>query len=101
MKKIRTPTAVTSAVLTMVTIFFWVGFEVYRGLTVKPPPPVPVEIIKPLEPTLDTSLLDKLNQRLIVPDSDIDNVKPTQTLLPVFSTSTPSGTPTSTGSATL
>ncbi len=94
MKKIKTPTAVTSAGLTLITIFFWAAFEVYRALTIKIPPPVPKEIVNPLDPTLDTQVLNNLSQRLFFQEGDIGNLEVSSLV-----TATPIATPTATASA--
>ncbi len=102
MKKLKTPTAVTTAVLTLITIFFWAGFEVYRSLTVKPVPPVPAEIINPITPSLDTKTLNSLNQRIFLTDDQIGNT--TGTTAPISTvtpTLTPSPIPSSSPSATI
>lgn len=100
MKKIKTPTAVTTAVLTLITIFFWAGFEVYRTLTIKPAPTVPATIVNPLEPTLDTKTLDTIPQRLFLDDSQIGNTTLTA-VIPTPIPSTPTPLPTASISATL
>ena|SRR5260221_261252 len=85
MKKLKTPTAVTTGVLTLITIIFWAGFELYRAFTIKPTPTVPAEIMNPLDPSLDTKSLDGLGQKLFIPETQINNV--------VVGTSTPAPTP--------
>ncbi len=90
MKKAKTPTAVITAVLTLITIIFWVGFELYRALTFKPTPPVPQTIINPLDPTLDTKALQSLQQRMFLNDTEIGNTQATSTIpTPVSSPTTP------------
>lgn len=95
MKKSRTPTAVTSLVFTLITVFFWASFEVYRALTIKPEAPVPQPVIQPLDPTLDKELLGKLSGRLFFNESEIPNVRATGiTPAPTPTTvATPSATP--------
>lgn len=104
MKKLKTPTAVTTAVLTLITIFFWIAFEVYRSLTVKPTPPVPPEIIIALNPTLDSAALNKLQQRMHLSDTEIgNNTIPTSTPVATsapITESTVSATPAASESAT-
>src|SRR5258708_33500545 len=106
MKKLKTPTAVTTAVLTLITIFFWAGFEVYRSLTVKPVPTVAEAVIKPIDPSLDTNTLGKLQQRIFLTNDQIGNIQavteptatPQPTLLPQ-STVPPGATPFATSTA--
>lgn len=88
MKKLKTPTAVTTAVLTLITIFFWAGFEIYRAITAKPIPVVPAAVINPLDPTIDTKTLDNISQRLFFNENQINN------------TQTSNQTPTPTATAT-
>lgn len=73
-KKLKTPTLVTTAVLTLITVIFWVAFEVYRTLTTKPAPVVPAEIIAPLNPTLDEATLNKLKLRINLSDDEVGNL---------------------------
>ena len=112
MKKTKTPTLVTSAVLTLITVLFWAGFQVYRSLTVKPAPTVPSAILSPLDPTLDTASLDNIQSRIFLDDTQIGNnalqgtsVAATSTPIPVATVSaipvaSASATPVSTSSAT-
>jgi hypothetical protein len=99
MKKRKTPTAVTTAILTLITIFCWAGFEVYRSLTIKPIPPVPAEILNPLDPTLDTASLNSLNQRLFLNENEIGNNVATNAAIFATIAPLPSATPVSSASA--
>ncbi len=98
---IKTPAGVTLAIITLITIFFWIAFEVYRTLTVKPAPPVPTEIISPLNPALDVTALNKLQQRMYLSDDQIGNNTVTASIVPT-PTPPPAGgpTPSATQSAT-
>ncbi len=111
-KKLKTPTLVTTAVLTLITVIFWVAFEVYRTITHKPPPVVPEEIILPLNPTLDQNILNGLSKRINLGESEVGNLTaenqtptpvptPEVTEAPVATesatpTASPSGTPVAT-----
>lgn len=97
MRKPKTPTLVTTAILTLITVFFWAGFEVYRSLTIKPAPPVPEKILQPLDPNLDTKSLDEIQNRTFLTDDQIGTIS----VSPVASaSSTPSPIPVSSPSAT-
>src|SRR5258706_5954281 len=107
MKRLKTPKAVTTAVLTLITIFFWAGFEIYRSLTIKPTPTVTEAIINPVDPHLDINTLSTLNQRLFLNDSEIGNTEliviasPSPTEIPVETpTASQSATPIASESAT-
>jgi len=45
---------------TLITVLSWVGFEVYRAYTKPHIPEVIQKLLAPLDPTLDTQVLDKL-----------------------------------------
>lgn len=49
--------------MTLTTLASWVGFEVYRAYTEVPVPEVLQRHLQPLDPRLDTSTLDQLEQR--------------------------------------
>ena len=72
--RIKAPTTVTIAVLTAITVIFWVGFEVFRLATKKPEVVVPAEIIAPLSPTLDAEALVKLQKRVYLNEEEIGNI---------------------------
>lgn len=63
MKK-RLPSPVILAIMTTITTVSWVGFSVYRTLTKKPLPNVPVEILEPISPELDTNTLAQIAERV-------------------------------------
>lgn len=62
--KKTTPFLVKFAIMTLLTALVWVGFDVYRAFTQKPPPAVSPEILAPVDPTLDSATLDKLVNRV-------------------------------------
>ncbi|HWA52236.1 MAG TPA: hypothetical protein VG895_04230 [Patescibacteria group bacterium] len=91
--KAKKPGILITAILTLITVIFWTGFEVYHSLTTKPVPPVPQAIINPLDPTLDTKSLDAIQARNYLTDDQIGNteaVSETGTPIPSL---TPSPTP--------
>lgn len=71
MNKKNKPFIVKLLILSIITIIIWIGFEVYRAFTVKPSPPVPPEILSPINPILDQQALDELQNRLNLDDSEI------------------------------
>lgn len=94
-KKKKLPPIVQIAILTMVTTILWVGFEVYRAFTKEPAPVLASGALTPLDPTLDASSLNALQQRLYLSDQELTVVTPvpTPTAAPV-PTATASATPT-------
>ena len=71
MRKIKAPRLVTVAIMTTITIIFWVFFEVYEVLTTDPPVKVPPEILEPISATLDTEALSKIEQRVFFEEREI------------------------------
>ena len=69
------PKIVVFAVLTVITTFVWIGFEVYRTLTKDPSPSVPPEIIAELDPNLDTETLARLTQGVHLEESQIQDTE--------------------------
>jgi hypothetical protein len=75
MKKKKLPTIVQIAILTTITTIIWIAFDVYRALTFKPAPPLSVEIINSLDPNLDQSSLDKLQESIYLNEDEIANTE--------------------------
>lgn len=111
MKKTKIPSLVTIAILTAITIVFWVFFSAYRAFTTKPSPSVSENILQPLTPTLDTDALSKIQGRTFLSEQQIGGTiitgttpsatttpTPTPTTIPT-PTASPSATPTATASA--
>lgn len=110
--KSSVPKLVTIAVLTLITVVFWVFFGAYRALMKVPQLDVDEKILEPVNPTLDTNTLIRLESRIFIPEGEIEQLvgqveaqipspSPTPTAsatpLPTFGpTATPSATPTPT-----
>ncbi len=95
MKPPRPPRFVTLAIMTTITVIFWVFISVYKILTSQTEPSVGADILAPLNPTLDSSSLTEIRNSLYFNDSEISTLKtvveestPSPTPLP-----TPTGTP--------
>lgn len=63
MKKLNPPRLVTVAVFTTVTIIFWIFFSVYNILTTEAEVDIDQNLLKPIDPTLNTEVLNRLPQR--------------------------------------
>jgi hypothetical protein len=63
MKKPRAPRLVTTAITTTITIIFWIFFTLYQVFITKPAPSVEPELLEPINPTLNTDILDKIGNR--------------------------------------
>lgn len=106
MKKQKLPNIVSIAILTVITVFFWIGLDLYRALTIAPPPTVSPAVLAKLDPSLDQESLDKLQQRvynqsstssttvLRVPEGVDDLTTPTPSVVPL-----PTSSPVATASA--
>ncbi|MBI1863980.1 hypothetical protein HYS03_02100 [Candidatus Woesebacteria bacterium] len=92
--KRKIPGIVKTSFFTLITIVVWIAFEVIKIFMTKPPPSVPAEILSPIDPTLDTTVLGKLEQRVYISDEEIGNIKvATPTATPAIApTATPVGT---------
>lgn len=109
MKEIKkVPSIITIAVLTAVTIVFWIGFGVYRVFTDQPSEPVSADVLAPLTPTLDLAKLQLLEQRLYLQEGQIgetvlqsqESPQPTPTATPLASpTASPAASPTTSPTA--
>lgn len=64
MKRPSPPSILTVAVITTVTIIFWIFFSVYQILTSKPDVDIPAQLLKPINPTLNQEILSNLNEGL-------------------------------------
>lgn len=84
-EKKELPKLVVFAILTLITALSWVGFEIYRALTVKPDPVVPPEVILELNPELDLQTLEGLVNKVYLEDAEIGEtvlLTPGETLQP-------------------
>ncbi len=71
MNKKNSPTIVKLGILTVITTFIWIGFEVYRALSTEPEPIVSEETLAKVEPNLDTNEMDSLQQRIYINEENI------------------------------
>jgi hypothetical protein len=64
MKKKQLDRSITMVLIcTLITLAAWIGFQVYRAYSQVPLPEGIDKHLQPLEPTLETSVLDRLEQR--------------------------------------
>lgn len=74
MKKVSLPKPITILVLTLMTTVVWVGLSVYRAITVKPPATVSEDILKPLNPVIDASVIKQVESSIYFEESDIPEI---------------------------
>lgn len=93
MKKPSSPPLVKIAILTVITTFFWIAFEVYRALTLDNNPVLPPEILEPVDPNLDLSTLNQLPQRIHLNEDEIGDtvIISLNTNAPIPAESSPGG----------
>lgn len=58
--KNKLPSVITLIILTFITIIFWVSFNIYTVFTKKAPIVVSEEILLPLDPKLDTEIINQI-----------------------------------------
>ena len=64
MKKSKIPREIFFlAVFTAITVFTWIGLEVYQTLSKKKTPKIIQSQLKPLDPNLDTEVIEGLKKR--------------------------------------
>lgn len=91
MKKQKAPRLVTVAILTTVTLIFWVFFSLYNVLTSKPVIHVDSKLLDPLDPNLDRDTLGQLGERVFFEEQDVNfTAVPSITLEAPTPTETPS-----------
>ncbi len=77
MYKPKPPQLVTIAVITTITLIFWVFFGLYEILTKKTEVDVPPALLEELTPTLDTTTLNQIQNRLYFEEGQVDAIPKT------------------------
>lgn len=77
MKKEKTPTIISLAILTLITSFLWVFFSLYRVFIKKSDIKVSEEILEPLSPKLDSTIISEIEKRIFIEQNQVpDNIFP-------------------------
>jgi len=95
MKKNKTPSLVTIAILTTITVAVWITYSVYRVLTSKPEPSIPKEILEPFTASFNSKEIDKLQEKLYFAKEQTEGLPISSSLTP-----SPSSIPVASPSAT-
>ncbi len=66
----------TLAVLTVITVFTWIGLEVFRTLSHADPVKIPQDQLEPLEPNLDLKVIENLSQKETVAIEELNLTSP-------------------------
>lgn len=64
MKSKKLPSPVVLMILSLITVLFWVMFSIYRVFTTKPTPNVSEEVLKDLDPKLDSLIIREIEKRI-------------------------------------
>ncbi len=83
MNKPKAPHFVTVAVLTTITIIFWVFFNLYNILSKKADLKFDPKILEPISPELNIQTLNTIQERRFFEEKDVTNVEFTQPEQPV------------------
>lgn len=71
MKKQKLPTLVVIAILTTVTIVFWIIYSLYNSIVSKPVLNIPSGVLDEVSPEIDIPALDKIGQRVFFEEDQI------------------------------
>ena len=70
MDKIKTPKLVTVAILTTITIIFWVFVGLYNIIVTPSPVNIDPELLEPINPVLDKEALKRLEGRIFFDEGE-------------------------------
>ena len=71
MKNIKTPSLVTIAILSVITVVFWTVFGIFSLLSTPTDIKVPEEVLNPINPTLDIATLRSVEGKTFFSESQI------------------------------
>ena len=87
------------AIVTTITLVFWVFYELYNVISATPPSIVPEELISPISSNLDINTLSGISDRVYFEEEEIENtinLNPTPTPTAELETEVKIATPTAT-----
>ncbi|BCX14497.1 MAG: hypothetical protein KatS3mg088_180 [Patescibacteria group bacterium] len=67
----KKPNLISTLILTTISIVTWVSFSIYKALVKPEPVVVPPEIIEPITPQLDDTILKKMTERYYIPEEEL------------------------------
>lgn len=62
------------SILTTITIFTWIGFDIYYHFKKDVELQIPKEYLEPINPNLDKEILEKLKTRKTISKEELDSV---------------------------
>jgi hypothetical protein len=66
----------TIAIITVLTLFIWIGIEGFQRFTKKDLKIIPDEILNPLNPTLDKAVFDEIKAKRSLTPEELTNLRP-------------------------
>jgi hypothetical protein len=94
MKKEKTPNIVSLAILTLITSILWIFFSLYRVFTEKSDIKVPEEILEPLTPSLNETIISEIENKVFIEQNQIpDNIVAKETTVSKIESPSPSPEP--------
>lgn len=64
MKKNKLPNIVILLILTTITLVCWISFSAYRVFTKEDTPTVAEELLKDINPKIDSNIITEISQRI-------------------------------------
>lgn len=64
------------SILTLLTVFSWIGFEIYRAYTKTTVPKIIQELIKPLNPAINRTAIEEIEKQFQPSEEEL-NILPT------------------------
>lgn len=71
------------AIMSLITVGAWIGFEVYHAYTKTTVPRVAKELVKPLDAKIDEAVIEDIKERYQIPEEELEIVsQPTESPFP-------------------
>jgi|EPASupsiteSAE347_1022098.scaffolds.fasta_scaffold00079_25 hypothetical protein len=93
MKKEKTPNIVSLAILTLITSILWIFFSLYRVFIEKSDTNVPQEILEPLSPILDETIISEIEKKVFIEQNQIPDTIVTKEIIDETTEQSPSPEP--------
>ncbi len=62
------------SIMTLITVFIWIGYEVYHAYTATTVPTVVRELIQPLNPSIDEAIIENIKEKYQIPTEELEVV---------------------------
>lgn len=76
MPKKKSSSLITISIITVITLFIWIGVEGFQRFTKKDLKTVPAEILNPLTPTLDKAVFETIKSKKMLSPQEAASLKP-------------------------